>query len=68
MLEQYSYERQIQRIAFGVSFLQSRISIDNLVLWVSFATFRCKEANEIEIADSDWRLRCNVDRSYIRAI
>jgi len=33
----------MQPISFGVSFLQSRISTDNLVLSVSFATFWWKE-------------------------
>jgi len=41
----------VQPIAFGVSFLQSHISIDDLVLKVSFATFRRKENIEIEIVD-----------------
>ena len=44
---------KVQPIAFGVSLLQSRISIDNLVLYVSFATFRWKETKEIEIGDWD---------------
>ena len=38
-----------QPILFEVSFLQSQISINNLVLYVSFATFRWKEKDEIEI-------------------
>jgi len=41
----------IHPIVFGVSFLQSQISIDNLVLYVSFVTFRWKETTEIEIGD-----------------
>jgi len=40
-----------QHIAFGVSFLQSQISIDDLVLLVSFAAFRWRETNEIQIGD-----------------
>jgi len=40
--------RKIQPIAFGVSFLHSQISIDDLVLQVSFCTFRWKEIKEIE--------------------
>jgi len=51
----------VQPIAFGVSFFKeflqrshSQISIDNLVLWVSYATFRRKQSNEIEIGDWDW--------------
>ena len=42
-------------IAWGESFLQSRISIDDLVLYGSFATFRWKETKW----DWDWRLRLN---------
>jgi len=42
----------MQTIAFEVSFLQSQISIDVLVLEVSFATFRWKETKVIEIGDS----------------
>jgi len=30
----------VQPVAFGVSFLQYQISLDDLVLWVSFTTFR----------------------------
>jgi len=44
---------KLQPIAFGVSLLQSRISIDNLVLYVSFAAFRWQETKEIEIEDWD---------------
>ena len=36
----------VQPIAFTVSFLQARISIDDLVLYVSCATFCCKKTNE----------------------
>ena len=43
----------IQPIACGVSFLHSQISIDNLVLQVSFTGFRRKETWEIEIGDCD---------------
>jgi len=43
----------LQPIAYGVSFLRSPISIEDLVLWVSFATFRWKETNKIEIRDWD---------------
>jgi len=39
--------------AFGVSFLHGQISIDNLVLEVSFTTFRWKDTKEIEIGDWD---------------
>jgi len=49
------FKREIQPIASGVSFLQSRISIDNLVLWVSIPTFRWKETQ----GDRHWRLRLN---------
>ena len=46
---------KVQRpIAFGVSFLQSQISIHDLVLQISFATFRWKETNKIEIGDWDY--------------
>ena len=38
-------------IAFGVSFLHSQFSIDDLVLQVSFTTFRWKDTKEIEIGD-----------------
>jgi len=41
----------VQPIAFGVSFLQSHLSIEDVVLKVSFATFRWKETKEIEIGD-----------------
>ena len=40
--------RKIQPIAFGVSFLHSQISVDDLILQVSFTTFRWKEIKEIE--------------------
>ena len=39
LILQYSLERVLQPIAFGVSFLHSQISIDDLVLQVSFTTF-----------------------------
>ena len=39
----------------SVSLLQSQTLIDDLVLYVSFATFRWKETNEIEIGVWDWR-------------
>ena len=39
----------VQPIAFGVSFLHSQISIDDLVLQVSITTFRGKETKEITI-------------------
>ena len=42
-----------QSIAFGESFLQSRVSINSLVLYVSFATFRLNETNWIEIGGFD---------------
>ena len=42
-----------QPIAFGVSFLESHISIDNPIFQVSFAIFRCKETIEIENGDRD---------------
>ena len=45
----------VQPIALGVSFLHSQISIDDLVLQVSFTTFRWKESKEIW----DWRLDLN---------
>jgi len=35
----------------GVSFLQSQISINDLLLWVTFAMFRGKETYEMEIGD-----------------
>jgi len=38
-------------IAFGVSFLQSQISIDDPVLQVSFTMFCWKETKEIVIGD-----------------
>ena len=41
--------RVVQPIAFRVSFLQSQNSIDYLILYISFATFRWKETNSIEI-------------------
>ena len=41
----------VQPVAFGVSFLQSQISINDLYLQVSFATFRWKD-NEIETEES----------------
>ena len=41
----------VQHIAFGMSFFHSQISIDDLVLLVSFTTFRSKEIKEIEIGD-----------------
>ena len=41
----------VQPIAFGVSFLESQLSIDDLVLSVSFTTLRWTETNEIEIGD-----------------
>jgi hypothetical protein len=45
----------LQPIAFGESFLQFRISIDNLVLRVFFATFRWMEANEIAAGNLEWK-------------
>jgi len=42
---------QVQPIAFGVSFLQPQISIDNPVLLVFFITSRWKESNQIETGD-----------------
>ena len=44
----YTY---IQPIEFGVPHLQSQNSIDYQVLYVSFATFRSKEINDIEIGE-----------------
>ena len=44
----------VQPIAFEVSCIQSQISIDHLVVQVSFATFRWNETNEIDIGDWDW--------------
>jgi len=41
----------VQPIALGVSFFRSQITIDALVLYVSFTTFRWKETKEIEIGD-----------------
>ena len=41
----------VQPIAFRVSFLQSQISIDDLVLYVSFATVIGNESNAIELGD-----------------
>ena len=35
-------------LPFGVSFLYSQISINDLVLWVSFTTFRWKETKEFK--------------------
>jgi len=49
----------VQPITFWVSFFQFPISIDDLVLYVFFTTFRWKETKEIEIGDWDWRLRWN---------
>ena len=46
-------ENSVQPIAFGESFLQSQVSINDLVLYVSFAMFRCKETNSIEIGGFD---------------
>jgi len=43
----------IQPIAFGVSFLHSQISIDDLLLYVTFTTIRWKETKEIKIGDWD---------------
>jgi len=37
---EHKYTYIIQPVAFGVSFFQSQKSIDDLVLLVSFATFR----------------------------
>ena len=48
------YQSIVQPVAFGVSFLHSEIAIDDLVLWVSFTTFRSNETKEIEIGDWDW--------------
>jgi len=36
----FAFVFEVQPIAFGVSFLHSQISIDDLVLHVSFTTFR----------------------------
>jgi len=44
----------VQPIAFGVSLLHSQISIDNLVLYISFTTFLWKETMEIEIGYWDY--------------
>jgi len=49
-----SDDSDVQSIAFGVSFLQSQISIYVLVLYVSFATFRWKETKETESGNQDW--------------
>jgi len=48
-----SLRRPVQHIAFGMSFLRSQISIDDLVLQVSFATFRWKKTN-VEMGDWGW--------------
>jgi len=42
---QLSSDLMVQLIAFGESFLQSQVSTNHLVLFVSFATFRWKETN-----------------------
>jgi len=44
----------VQPIAQGVSLLQSYNSIDSPVLYISFATLRWKETNQIEIKEWDW--------------
>ena len=41
----------VQPIAFGVSFLQSQISIDGLFLYLSFATSHQKDVKESEIVE-----------------
>jgi len=41
----YTYTPMVQPNAFGESFVQSQISIDYLVLYASFATFRRKKTN-----------------------
>jgi len=51
--ERNPQDLNVQPIAFGVSFLHSQISIDGVILWVSFTTFRWKETKEIEIGDLD---------------
>jgi len=39
----------LEPTSYGVPFLQSRISMNGQVLYVSFAGFRWKETNEMEI-------------------
>ena len=39
------FKKQVQPSAFGASFRLAQISIDSLVLYVSFATFRWKETD-----------------------
>ena len=59
-------EKIWQPITFAVSFLPSQISIDHLVFWVSFATFRWKQTNAIELGD--WvgmMLQMHVDMNVI---
>ena len=50
---------RVHPMAFGVSFLHSQISIHDLVLQVSFTTFRWKETEEIEMGDWDWVVIAN---------
>jgi len=52
----HSRRDMTQPIAFGVSFLHSQISIDHLVLDVSFTTFRWKETKDFEIGDWDYMI------------
>ena len=51
--EMREFQTQLQPIALKVSFLHSRISIDDLGFQVSLTTFRRKETKEIEIGDGD---------------
>ena len=48
-----SFDLKLQPIACEVSFLQFQSSIDYLVLYVFFATFRWQETNQIEIGEWD---------------
>jgi len=51
----------VQPVAFRGSFLQSQISIDDLLLQVSFATFRWKETNGIELEiEIEGHSKCNM--------
>ena len=49
----FVFSEYVQLIAIGVSFLHSQFSIEDVVLYVSFTTFRWKETKEIGIGDWD---------------
>ena len=56
-------KKKLQPVAFGISFFLSEVSINNLVLEVSFVTFRRKETIAIEVGDWGWmtlQMQCAV--------